>query len=179
MNYFTPERLIRLQDRSDEQQFLAALDDWERVLERYRQQLNSIEQRLRGIRPRIPGFLIYLTKRSLHDVRILDMYCGGRGRFRITLHPESQPGRLVILTYSLTQPPRIKPHVLPEQFRSEPVAWLYDELTLESPIDKGKVVFRHAILLSDGSEVRLRFRAAALERPIPLVPVVPAEPGCP
>ena len=67
MNYFTPERLIRLQDRSDEQQFLAALDDWERVLERYRQQLNSIEQRLRGIRPRIPGFLIYLTKRSLHE----------------------------------------------------------------------------------------------------------------
>lgn len=179
MNYFTPARLVRLQDRSDEQQFLAALDDWERVLERYRQQLKGVRHRLRSMQTRVPTFLKYLLTGSLHDARILDMYCAGRSRFRITLHPESQPGRLVILTYSLTQPPRIRPHVLPEQLQSEPIAWLYDELTLEPGTATEKPAFRHAILLSDGSELRLRFGSVSMERPIPLVPAISAESGSP
>jgi hypothetical protein len=179
MNYFTPERLVRLQDHSNEQQFLAALDDWEQAVESYRQQLNAIGQRLHTIQTRIPAFLKFFSTGSLHDARILDMYCKGRSRFRITLHPESSPGRLVILTYSMVEAPWIKPNVLPEQLRSEPIAWLYDELALESPINKGELVFRHAILLSDGNEIRLHFRSLALERPIPLVPAVSADPGCP
>lgn len=183
MKYFTPERLVRLQDRSSEQQFLAALDDWERALERYRLQLNSIQRELYKFPPQplrnVRRLLKFLTTGSFHDARVLDMYWGGRSRFRITLHPESQPARLAILTYSLTQPPQIKRNVLPELLRSEPIAWLHDELSLNDSTGKGNPDFRHSILLSDGSEVRLRFGYATVERPIPLVPAVPAIPGSP
>jgi len=183
MKYFTPERLVRLQDHSDENQFLAALDDWEHALENYWQQVNEIQQRLRVIQPPLPKnlqeFLKFLTTVSLHDARVLDMYYGGRSRFRITLHPEVPPGRLVILTYSLAQPPQIEHNVLPEQLRSEPTAWMYDELTLEGGTDKGRRLFRHNILLSDGSEVSLHFCHVKIERPVPLVPAVPANFGSP
>lgn len=181
MNYFTPERLVRLQDHSEERQFLAALEDWESTLESYRQHLHEIQGEVSGSPSRSSEkpqkFLKFLTTVSLHDARVLEMYWGGRSRFRIALHPESQPGRLVILTYSLVQPPQIKRHVLPEQLRSEPVAWLYDELTREDGSSAGKRVFRHTILLSDGSEVGLPFSSVAIERPIPLVPAVPAHSG--
>ena len=178
VNYFTPERLVRLQDHSDERQFLAALDDWEQALEGYRHHLNDIQPKLCRILRQSPAFLRrflkVLTTTSLHDASVLDMYSVGRSRFRITLHPESQPGRLLILTYSLTQPPRIKPHVLPEQLRSEPTTWLYDELTLEDWTGQEKPIYWHSILLSDGSEVELRFYYVAIEHPIPLVPAVSA-----
>jgi len=174
MKYFTPERLVRLQDHSDEKQFLVALDDWENTLKDYQQQLSAIQQHMRAIGPRIPAFLRFFRTVSLHDARVLDMYCGGRSRFRITLHPEFQPERLVILTYSLTQPPQIERNVLPERIRSEPITWLYDELALDDRTGKEKLMFRHAILLSDGSEVQLRFRYVAVERPVSIVPAVTA-----
>jgi hypothetical protein len=184
MRYFTPERLAHLQDHSDERQFLSALDDWESALEAYWQQLKEIQQMLRAIQPPLPKnlqeFLIFLTTVSLHDARVLDMYFGGRSRFRITLHPELPAGRLVILTYSLLDPPpQIENNVLPELLRSEPTAWMYDELTLESGTNRGRRIFCHDILLSDGSEVRLRFSNVTLERPVPLVPAVSTVPGSP
>lgn len=183
MKYFTPERLARLQDHSDEKQFLAALDDWERALEDYWQQLNEIQQRLRETQPplakNLQEFLKLFTTVSLHDARVLDMYFGSRSRFRITLHLEFQPERLVVLTYSLDEHPQIQANVLPEQLRSDPVAWLYDEVTFEDSTSSGEPLFRHSILLSDGSEVGLRFRSVTIERPVPLVPAVPVNPGSP
>jgi hypothetical protein len=181
MKYFTPERLAHLQDHSDERRFLAALDDWERVLEEYWQQLNEIQQRLRVIQPPLPKnlqeFLKFFTTVSLHDARVLDMYFGSRSRFRITLHPEFQPERLVVLTYSLDESPQIQANVLPDQLRSEPISWLYDEVTLEDSKSRDEPLFRHSILLSDGSEVGLRFRSVTIERPVPLVPAAPVNPG--
>lgn len=183
MKYFTPERLARLQDHSDEKQFLAALDDWERALEDYWQQLNDTQQRLRAIQPPLPRnlleFLKYFTTVSLHDARVLDMYFGGRSRFRITLHPEFQPERLVVLTYSLDEPPQVQASVLPEQLRSEPITWLYDEVILEDNRNGREPLFHHSILLSDGSEIGLRFRSVTIERPVPLVPAAPVNLGSP
>lgn len=178
MKYFTPERLSRLQDHSDERQFLAALADWERVLEAYWKQLNETQQKLRVIQPSVSKnlheFLVFFSTVSLHDARVLDMYYyEGGSRFRITLHPEFQPERLVVLTYTLDEPPQIQANVLPEQLRTEPIRWLYDELTLESS-KMGIRSLSHSILLSDGSEVKLCFSYVAIERPVPLVPAVPS-----
>lgn len=182
MKYFTPERLARLQDHSDERQFLAALDDWERALKDYQQQLEEIPRRLRAMQLRLPKnldeFLKFFNTVSLHDARILDMYFGGRSRFRITLHPEFQPERLVVLTYSLDEPPWIQTNVLPEQIRSEPISWLYDEVTWDGQTREGKQVLRHTLLLSDGREVGLCFYYVTIERPISLVPAVPANGAC-
>jgi hypothetical protein len=183
MKYFTPERLAHLQDHSDEGQFLAALDEWESVLQEYWQQLNEIQQRLRVIQPPLPKklkeFLNYFTTMSLHDARVVDMYSGSRSRFRITLHPEFQPECLLVLTYYLDEPPLILADVLPEQLRSEPVSWLYDEVTLEDNKSRGEPVFHHSILLSDGREVGLCFRDVTMERPTPLVPAVSEDRGSP
>lgn len=182
MNYFTPERLVRLQDHSDEKQFLAELDDWEQALKGYRRQLEEIQQRLRAIQPQFPKhlhkFFRFLDTISLHDARILVMSWGGERHFRIALHTEFQPERLVVLTYSLREPPQIQANVLPEQFRSEPISWLYDEVTLDDRTRKGKPVLRHSILLSDGREVGLCFYYVTIELSISLVPVLAAGREC-
>jgi hypothetical protein len=100
----------------------------------------------------------------LHDARVLNIHEGSRSRFTITLHPESTPERLAILSYTLTEPPRVTQDVLPDDRRREPTAWLYDELAVE----EGH--FRHDILLSNGWEVSLRFRAASVTQPRALLP---------
>jgi hypothetical protein len=188
MKYFTPERLVRLQDHSDERQFLAALDDWEAVQHSYLHHLGEIQQGLSIMESCViplpsPGnlrkFIKFLTTVSLHDALVLDMDCGGRSRFRITLHPESQRERLVILTYTLAQPPQIKHQVLPEQVCSEPITWLYDELTLPDWKGNEPKTFQHTILLSDGREVGLCSRDVTIDLPTSLVPAVPDDPGSP
>ena len=187
MKYFTSELLVRLQDRSNAQNFVAALDDWERALTQYK-------KRLRRVRGELPNdFRLLLEGLPLHDFRVLDMWWGGRTRFTITLQPESwtpvqlaeavagqrpqvarplQPEnytpRLMVLTYSLTEPPMVQENVLPESVRSQPIAWLYDELDVRTR--KSKPQFAHHILLSDGREVQLHFRNVAVNRPLSVVP---------
>jgi hypothetical protein len=111
----------------------------------------------------------------LHDARILDMWQGIGDRVTITLQPESDPSRLVVLVYGLLEPPQINPDALPEAVRCEVAAWLYDEVDLEPAGDgKGPPTFTHDILFSNGWEVRLRFRDVTISRPVPLLPAVPA-----
>ena len=111
---------------------------------------------------------------SLHDAWVLDMWWSGRTRFGITLLPESDPSRLVVLTYSLLEPPAVEQDVLPESVRSEPVAWLYDELDFKDNSRRGGATFTQRILLSDGREVGLHFRNVSVMRPVGLVPASPA-----
>jgi hypothetical protein len=171
LKYFLPELLVRLQDRSDEHRFLAALDEWERALAKYQEQLTQIRGALPDTLPRL------LDTVALHDARVLDMWWGGRSQCTITLLPEADPSHLVVLTYSLAGPPDIHPDVLPEAVRSRPVAWLYDELVFADEVHSEGPEFVHSILLSDGREIRLRFRGVTVERPVPLVPAVPSADG--
>jgi hypothetical protein len=164
MKHFTPERYLRLGRLDDRQAFLAAQEEWERALAGYQEQLRQV----RGQLPTDLGEL--LDKVYLHDARVLDMWWWGRSQFTITLHPESDPSRLVILTYSLVVPPTVAKDVLPEAVRSEPVAWLYDEVNVGDESRQGKQAFTHDILLSDGREIRLQFRNVTVKRPVPLVP---------
>jgi hypothetical protein len=169
MNFFTPKLLERLQERSDERSFLAASGEWEQAVEDYRAQLLRVSRKL-------PAELKNLCDEvCLHDAHVLDMWWGGRSQFTITLHPESDPSRLVILTYSLVRAPAVEQDVLRESARSEPVAWLYDELDFGANRQRDEPVFMHRILLSDGREVRLQFRDVSVRRPVPLVPVVPTK----
>jgi hypothetical protein len=101
------------------------------------------------------------------------MWWGGRRRFTITLLPESDPSRLVVLTYSLVQPPEVEQDVLPASVQTKPVAWLYDELEVKSHRRGNPLFFSHNILLSDGREIRINFRTVTVIRPLPLVPENP------
>jgi hypothetical protein len=166
MKYFRPDRLAKLQDRSDEGSFLAALAEWERNVDRYKKQLQKVHREL-------PADLKQLLDTvPLHDARVLDMWWGGRSQFTITLHAQSAPSHLVVLTYSLLEEPTVEKDVLPARVRSETTAWLYDELEFGGDTKRGQATFLHHILLSDGREIRLRFRNVTVKRPVPLVPVI-------
>jgi hypothetical protein len=164
MKYFTPERYLRLGNLEDESAFLAAHDEWERAIADYKEHLQSI-------RARLPAGLRRLVETVyLHDARVVDMLLGARNRLTITLQPESLPTHRIVLAYSLLEPPTILGEALPESVRSEPLEWLYDELDVEQgePAD-GRPIISHDILLSNGSEVKLRFRTVSVTRPQPLI----------
>jgi hypothetical protein len=166
MRYFTPERYARLSNLNSREAFLAAQEEWEQAVAAYKQHLRSIREKL-PIRLRRLIETVYL-----HDARVLDMWWGGKTRFTITLQPESDPSRLVVLAYSLLAPPELDPEAIPDELRSSPAAWLYDELNVSGNGRAKGTAFTHDILLSDGREVRLRFRNVLVNRPIPLVPAV-------
>ncbi len=169
MKYFTPERLFRLQDRSDEQQFLAALDDWEVASRAYRQHLGQIGEAL----PPALRRLVHAV--ALHDARVIDLWPprpeSQRARFTIILQPESDLSRRVVLRYSLLEPPQIDRNALGDEACSRPLAWLYDELGVEpsAPSQSGEPTLTHRILFSNGWEVGLRFRKVTVERPSSLI----------
>jgi hypothetical protein len=115
----------------------------------------------------------------LHDARVLSMH-QREDVLVATLQPESDPGRLVVLGYSLVEEPLVKQNQLPEDYCRTPIQWLYDEVDLDRPegprglpAPADRPTFRHDILLSNGWEVALRFRAVWVHRPIQVIPVVP------
>jgi hypothetical protein len=173
MKYFTPQRYLQLGELEDEQAFLASQEQWEEAIAEYGKHLQQIRKKMpRGLRNIVES--VYL-----HDASVLSMH-QDEDLFVVTLQPESDPKRLVVLGYSLVEEPLIEQHVLPAERCREPVAWLYDELDLDRPegprglsMPEGKPTFRHNILLSNGWEVVLRFRSAWARRPVRVVPVAP------
>jgi hypothetical protein len=171
MKYFTPERFVRLQDLTVERTWRAAALAWEQAGQRYR-------ARLQQVLPRLPSGLRRLLRFTpVHDAEILSI-SRGRSQLTITLRPAPPAERLVVLRYTLTEPPRINRTALPERCRSRQVQWLYDELDLRpasglaarGPQGGSGPVFTHAILLSNGWEIQLRFRRLTVSRPCALLP---------
>jgi hypothetical protein len=173
MKYFTAERYLNLGNLDDKQKFLAAHEQWEQAIAGYRDQLQRIRKEL----PRSLARLVESV--YLHDARVLTMHQSDQDFF-ITLQPIAPPAHLIVLGYSLVEEPMIEQNVLPPERCREPIEWLYDELDLDRPegprglpASTGKPTFRHDILLSNGWEVRLRFRSAWVKRPLRVIPVVP------
>lgn len=165
MRYFTAEQLVRLQDHSDRKRFLVALESWEGALAAYRERWHEIRGQLPSRLRRL------LDSVALHDAQVVDMW-QNQSRFNITLLPESEPSKLVVLGYRLAEPARIDREALPQAVRSMPVAWLYDELDVMPAPSSGpdRLIFGHNILLSNGWELGLRFHSVAVTRPHPLLP---------
>jgi hypothetical protein len=175
MKYFTPERYLSLGNLDDEQRFLAAQQQWEEAIAGYRAQLQRIRKEL----PR--GLWRLIESVYLHDARVLTMHQIDQAFF-IILQPLSAPAHLIVLGYDLVEEPMIEQHVLPPERCREPIEWLYDELDLDRPegprglpAPPGNPTIRHDILLSNGWEVRLRFRSAWVKRPLRVIPVIPKQ----
>jgi hypothetical protein len=170
VRHFTSKRIVGLQDRSDKQRFLDTLEDWEDAATAYRVQLSRIQHAL-------PSALRRLVQTvSLHDAWVIDISQGQRTRFTVILQPESDPLRQVVLAYSLSAPVEIIEDALPEAARSRPLQWLYDELDVAPAGDAGSEAseveagtFLHSILLSNGWEVKVRFRSVTVTRPVSLL----------
>jgi hypothetical protein len=175
MNYFTPDLFVRLQNLQDQ----SANQDWENAVEKY-------DAYLRRIRSRLPRALRQIVEELfLHDAEILCMSRRGK-TLSITLQLEPPAESLLVLNYSLVADPKINYSALPAEDCADYAAWLYDEIKVERPIaatarqegnkngrtteERSVPVYSHKILLSNGWEVSVRFRALRLSRPTALIP---------
>jgi hypothetical protein len=193
MKYFTPERHLRLGNLDSEAEFLATLQEWEDANTDYLAHLESIRAKLP------PELLRLYGEVHLHDAHVLSAYqqdepewvlaqehgLGGVGgglggvvagpvpsqQFVITLQPDVDARRLVVLTYSVTQEPLVRT-VLPPDRCSTCALWTYDELDLDAP-EEGRPTFRHDVLLSNGEELTIHFRSVKVSRPLRLLSAVP------
>jgi hypothetical protein len=158
MKYFTPSEFIRLQQRAHRPQALA---DWERAAERY-------GARLSRLMPDLPTDVRRFIKAgSLHDATVLAFWMETDHLLRMLLRRDGDPESMIGLTYRLVSPPQVS-MVLPEEIRTAGVSWLYDEIDIERPARNGRPkkppVLRHTILLSDGSQLLLRFQRMRFQR---------------
>ncbi len=173
MQYFTPELFVRLQNLKDR----SAPQEWDRAAEHYTVALNKTL-------PKLPAAVRKLAVLPLlHDAEILCIF-QVRDNLSITLLPESGDGDLIVLSYSLVEEPRVNTASFPEQYRTEYVSWMYDEIGPAKPVRQKTsrprgtktgngqpLVFCHDILLSNGWELLLRFRQVKVARPQRLLPV--------
>jgi hypothetical protein len=172
MQYFTPELFVRLQDLTDR----GASADWDRAAERYSA---ALQQTL----PRLPASVRKLVGQDLlHDAEVLCI-AQSRDNLSVTLQPERADGRLLVLSYTLVEEPTVNRAAIPDKYRTEYIAWMYDEFDLREPTAgspsrrrgvsarNGPVpVYCHDILLSNGWELFLRFRQLKVTRPQRLLP---------
>jgi hypothetical protein len=101
-----------------------------------------------------------LRRYYLHDARICTMAIGDGLLFVITLRLDGEGNGWLQLTYRLVSAPTIHPH--PEIAEGlAPLEWLYDEVDL---VGTDPSTFQHNILLTDGSELEVRFRGLTVKR---------------
>lgn len=155
MKYFTPELLTRCRS-SDDAIAEAAADQWERAIAAY-------NARLARIRPDLPlGARQLLKHVSMHDAECLTIKtlegAAGEELFLTFRLPKSngKPAGGVELRYSLTGRTILLVHpTLQPANGTHPAFVLHDEFDLRA--QRGARVCTHAILLSAGLELHIRF----------------------
>lgn len=147
MNYFTPDLFVRMQ--SDDDDVLDAVDaEWEAARRRYRERLSIVRSKFPESVRR------HIEKLSLHDAEVLSL-ARENGHFVCVLLLDAPRRQTVILTYTLAGDASIDKSAIPAGFCTPHVRWLYDEWDVAPRTRKQ---FVHRILLSNGWELRLRFR---------------------
>jgi hypothetical protein len=155
MKYFTPELLMQCRSSGDDLAE-AASDRWERAIAAY-------NARLARIRPALPlGARQLLKQISLHDAECLTIKTleNGAGEelfltFRLAKRNGKPPGG-VELRYSLAGRTTLLVHPALQPANGTHAAFvLHDELDLR--VQRGARVCTHALLLSAGLELHIRF----------------------
>src|SRR5262249_56892098 len=128
------------------------------VAGRYEQQLQQLGPALAPVLQRFDGL-------SLHDAVVTSISQRGE-QFVLVLHSDVPPREIVTLTYTLTGEPFIDREALPGELRSRLMQYQYDEFDLVQEAGAGHHL--HAILFSNGWELRLPFREVQVERAEPI-----------
>jgi hypothetical protein len=163
MRYFTRERYLSLQNTEDDAMDSADAQ-WDKAVDSYDRYLQTIPPEMpESVRQLVDGFY-------LHDAHVLSM--GRRGdALVISLQLDTPPNDLLTITYSLSGA---------LQVTKEPFAWIKDPLPMDWLHDEVELVeegsskqFVHAIMFSNGWEIRIPFREVQTETASPIVPYPP------
>jgi hypothetical protein len=173
MKYFTPDRWLRFQNVDDERALCAAHADWEQALAAYRAELG------RAL-PLLPAELRRFAEgECLHDATLLGDW-KSKDCLHLLVKPEPPANDRALLGYVLVEAPRVIFAALPPEQRTAHAGWLYDEIGVEEEGEEATpAVFRHSILLSDGRQITIRFRAFTFGHfPVGLPgPAMPSDPA--
>lgn len=150
MIYFTPERYVRLQ-AVDAASAEAAEKEWEQAEAQYLAHFQANRHRFP------PSVQTLHEQVLLHDAQVLGMWSSepagsAANSFTILLQPETPANHVVQLNYQLLAKPQVVPSVLPAEYCSSAMMWLYDEIDVAG--DPG--TFTHRILFSSGEQLTLR-----------------------
>lgn len=167
MKYFTPKLLARFRSSEDDMADAAATE-WDQASAAYR-------ARFRSVRDRLPVGVRRLAKVSLHDARLIGVAISERRPlFSMIVQPESSSDRthealeLSYHTIAGTTPGLLITAHDPSAGERRDVCILYDEFD----VDEEHSFFTHALLLSDGREIQVRFHCLSV-RPVGRVSAPP------
>ena len=161
MKYFTPDLWLRMQSGVNPETFLMAYDEWERELTAYTEEVSRIipqDRRYRHLRR-------FALQESLHDAVVQGCWFATQYRLNLLVQPEPPAERLVLLDYALVGEPVVNRNLLPQEFRTSQVTWMYDEFALLGATDSAdEPVFTHNILFGNGCELIICFRQFEVSR---------------
>jgi len=167
MKYFTPELWLRTQSGADSQTFLKAYEAWERRIDAYEEQLARIIPQDR----RYLHLRRFALQESLHDAVVQGCWFATQYRLNLLVRPEPPAELLVLLEYTLVGEPIVNRNVLPAEYCTPQVRWMYDEFgLLEGAASSDEPVFTHNILLGNGCELTICFRRFEVSRHHALLP---------
>jgi hypothetical protein len=161
MNYFKPELLARYRSSEDDVAEAAA-QEWDEATVAYR-------ARFKSVRAKLPNNVRRLcSKDSLHDATLLGVAISMQkpffGMFVQLEGSSGKPGEVLELGYHTVAGPKggMQVGTLPASLGNNrgSVHILYDEFDL----DEEHAFFTHAILLSDGREIDIRFHNLSVRR---------------
>lgn len=179
MKFFTPELLERFASE-DERIALAAQDELESRSERYAEHLKAILPKLpprfrelqqrfylhdaRVLWPGLPSFHPALQMRFLPEMiwgfpfwaRMPEAVPGERSSFLMALQLDPPPKEVLVLHYRFVRIDEISRHRPLDDDRCPFLEWQHDEVELVRS-DAGQPEGEHAILFTNGIELRLRF----------------------
>src|SRR5205085_1062120 len=123
MKYYTPDLWLRMQKGASRETFLPAYDEWERRITAYTEEVSRIIPQDR----RYLHLRRFALQESLHDAVVQGCWFATEYRLNLLVQPEPWAERLVLLDYALVGEPMVNRSVLPREFCSAQVTWMYDE----------------------------------------------------
>lgn len=143
-----------MQSGADPQVAVATLDEWDRAIADYREELTRIlpeDGSLRDLRD-------FAERECLYDGVIVANWVAAN-TLHLLIQPTPPGEQFLELTYTLAGDPVILRDVFPGEYQSDAPVWMYDEISRvnQGPGANGEPVFQHNVLLGNGWELCVRF----------------------
>ena len=168
MTHFRPELYFQTQPTHEWPTIEAAIAAWDREQDAY-------EAELKRDWARYPEAVrLYLDSVRLHAGVLVADGPTDENRYQLVVRTDNPSREFVEFSYLLTEQPEVLDAGFPADLRSDTPHWLYDEFEVTPNLPAAMSLFTHSILLSDGRELRVRFRDLEMRRFTPLLTAIGA-----